>query len=94
MKIQPTTTITLDDQVLDVSKMSNEVQQMVGYLDEWRQEEVDISSKLLMVRGALRDLQSVLSTTIQDDVKKARENAEALGVIPAAPVEGAANDAS
>jgi hypothetical protein len=85
MQVQPTTTITLDDQTLEVSKLSTEIQQMVSYLDLWRQKEVDVSADLLMVRGALRDLQNALSTTIQEEVKKTRESAEALGIItPAA----------
>lgn len=99
MKVQPTTTITLDGQSFEISKLSAEVQQMIAYLDDWRQEEVDLSSKLLMVRGALRDLQNALSETVQKEITDARQKAQDLGLLPqdqaadeAAPQE-AANEA-
>lgn len=66
-QVQPTTTITIDDAVFEVASMSEAVQQMVQYLDDWRQKEVDAMSQLLMVRGALRDIQNTLLTTIQSE---------------------------
>lgn len=81
MQVQPTTTITFDDQSFEVAKMSNDVQQMVQYLDAWRQKELDLSSDLLMVRGALRDLQNALSTTVQEEIKATKEKAAALGLL-------------
>lgn len=66
-QVQPTTTITIDDAVFEVASMSESVQQMVQYLDDWRQKEVDAMSQLLMVRGALRDIQNTLLTTIQSE---------------------------
>lgn len=92
MKIQPTLTITLDNQSLEVSKLSSDVQQMVAYLDDWRQEEVDLSSRLLMTRGALRDLQNALAAQVQKELKDAKEKAEALGLIPSADVTNGAPD--
>lgn len=87
MNVQPTTTITLDGQNFDVAKLSTEIQQMVLYLDDWRQREVDATSELLMVRGGLRDLQSTLSNAIQQEIKETKARAEALGlVVPEATV--------
>lgn len=71
--IQPTTTITIDTTVFDVASMSAEVQQMIGYLDDWRQREVDTTSELLMIRGALRDIQNTILTAIQSDQAAAGE---------------------
>lgn len=82
LKIEPTTTITVDNVVFDVSKMSAEVQQMVAYFDAWRQEEIDLTSRVLMTRGALRDLQNSLLETIQKERAEALKKAEALGIIP------------
>lgn len=94
MQVQPTTTITLDGQNFDVSKLSAEIQQMVMYLDDWRQREVDTTSELLLVRGALRDLQGSLSQAIQQEIKETRERAAALGLVPAEGDQPAANEAS
>lgn len=93
-QVQPTSTINVDDAAFDVSKMSAEVQQMVAYYDDWRQQEVDTTSKLLMIRGALQNLQTQLLEKIQADRAEALKKAEALGIIPAAneasasPTEG------
>lgn len=67
LQVQPTTTITIDDAVFEVASMSEAVQQMVQYLDDWRQKEVEAMSQLMMVRGALRDIQNNLLATIQSE---------------------------
>lgn len=64
-QVQQTTTITIDDSVYEVASMGANVQQMVQYLDDWRQREVDTTSELLMIRGALRDIQNTLLAAIQ-----------------------------
>ena len=64
-KIQPTLTITLDDATFEVANMSDQVKQLVMYLDEWRQDEADQTSALLKTRAALHDIQNTLLTTIQ-----------------------------
>lgn len=84
LNVTPTTTITIDNSEFSVDKMSPQVQQMVVYFDAWRQRELEATSELLMVRGALKDLQSSLLTTIQDERKQAMEKAEALGLLPTA----------
>lgn len=81
--IPQTTSITIDESVYEVAKMSQEVQQMVTYLDEWRQKEADLSSDLLMTRAALRDLQNTLLETIQRERAEAQSKAEALGIVAA-----------
>lgn len=76
-QVQQTTTITIDDAVYEVASMGANIQQMVQYLDDWRQREVDTTSELLMIRGALRDIQNTLLAAIQaeqaDDVETADE---------------------
>lgn len=86
-KIQATTTVNVDGSVYEVSKMSPDVQQMISLLDDWRQEEADYTSKILMARGALKDLQQTLLSTIQAERKAALEKAEALGLIPSASTD-------
>lgn len=80
--VQPTLTIAIDDAVYEVAKMSPQVQQMVAYFDDWRQKEADLTSEVLLVRGALRDLQNTLLQTIQTERAEAQKKAEALGLIP------------
>lgn len=75
-QVQQTTTITIDDEQFTVEDLSTEVQQMVQYLDEWRQDESDQVAQLLKTRAALRDLQNSLLTQIQQD-KAAAEAEEA-----------------
>lgn len=73
-QVQQTTTITIDDEQFAVEDLSQEVQQMVQYLDEWRQDESDQVAQLLKTRAALRDLQNSLLQQIQQD--KAAAEAE------------------
>lgn len=94
MKVTETTTITLDDQVFEVSKLSAELQQMVAYLDDWRQREVDLTSELLMARSGIRDIQNALSGTLQKEMAELREKAQAMGLIAEANGEVAANEAN
>ena len=63
--VQPTTTITIDGNSIDVATASAELQQMVQYLDTWRQDEVNQASELLKTRAALRDIQNTLLQLIQ-----------------------------
>lgn len=73
MKVTPTLTIqTEDKQIIVVADSSPQVKEMVGYIDEWRQQEMDLTSQLLMVKSALRDIQNVLS---QQLAAEAREKA-------------------
>lgn len=78
--VQPTTTITIDEAVFEVSSMSPQVQSMIAYLDDWRQKEVEATSELLVVRGALANLQNELLAVIQkerEDAAKASAQADA-----------------
>lgn len=68
-QLQPTTTITIDDQTFNVADLSTEVQQLTAYLDDWRQDEQDQASELLKTRAALRDIQNTLLQQIQEDLK-------------------------
>lgn len=79
--VQPTTTITVDKTIFEVSQMSPEIQQMVAYFDDWRQQEADQTSKLLMVRSALRDIQNTMLEAIQKERNEALKKAQALGII-------------
>lgn len=72
-QVQQTTTITIDDEQFAVEDLSQEVQQMVQYLDEWRQDETDQVAQLLKTRAALRDLQNSLLQQIQQDKAAAEE---------------------
>lgn len=75
-QVPQTTTITIDDEQFAVEYLSQEVQQMVQYLDEWRQDEADQVGQLLKTRAALRDIQNSLLQQIQQD-KAAAEAEEA-----------------
>lgn len=90
-QVQQTTTITIDDAVYEVANMSANVQQMVQYLDDWRQREVDTTSELLMIRGALRDLQNTLLAAIQTEQAEAAAAPAGDSEVPAeAPAESVA----
>lgn len=72
MKIQPTTTINIDDMVFQVEDASDEVKQLVAFFDDWREREANTTSELVLVRAALKELQATLLATIQaEEAKKA-----------------------
>ena len=83
-QVQQTLTITIDDTIFEVANMSPEVQSAVMYMDEWRQKEADLTSKLLMVRAALNDVQNTLLKTIQAEAAAANQVAEVAEPAPAA----------
>lgn len=84
LKVTPTTTINAGDAVFEVARMSADIQQMIAYYDAWRQREIDLTSDLLQVRGALRDLQNQLVAALQKERDEAAAKAEAMGLVPAA----------
>lgn len=74
--VQATTSITVDNETFAVADLSPEIQQMVQYLDQWRQDEVDQAAELLKTRAALRDIQNTLLQQFQADQEAAaREEA-------------------
>lgn len=81
-KIQETTSVTIDEQTYQVADLSDNVKQMIGLMDEWRQEDADLTNKVLMVRAAIRDIQNTLLTTIKQEV--AEKAAEGQPETPAA----------
>lgn len=85
-QVQQTTTITIDDKVYEVADLSANVQQMVQYLDNWRQREVDTTSELLMIRGALRDIQNTLLAAIQAEQVEPTVADTGEGEVPAETV--------
>jgi len=84
-KVVPTTTITIDGNVFEVEKMSDEVKAMISHFDRWREREFDASSELLLVQAALKHLQNELVQTISKEREAAVKAAEALGLLPKAP---------
>ena len=85
--VQKTITVTVDETIYTVEKMSQPVRDMIVIMDEWRQQEMDVSVELTMVRGALRDLQNQLLTTIRNERAEAIEKAQAMGIIPTEATE-------
>lgn len=84
IQVPPTTTITFDDKVFEVAKMSKEIQQLITYFDDWRQREQELASDLMMVRSAQRDLQNTLLAQVQEELKpKVEEAAPAVETPPA-----------
>ena len=84
-QVQPTTTITIDDATFEVASMSDDVKQLVVYLDEWRQDEADQISALLKTRAARHDVQNTLLQTIQQEAQEAQEAAPEVQPEVAAP---------
>ena len=76
-QVQKTTTVTIDEQSFEVASLSENVQQMISLMDEWRQKDADLTSELLMVRAALRDIQNTLLTTIKSETTPAETEAPA-----------------
>lgn len=80
---QKTLTITTGDGVAyEVDKMSPAIKEMVMMMDEFRQEEMDAHVRLVMAKGAIRDVQAQLLNTIQQERAEAEQKAAAMGIIP------------
>ncbi|TFG99956.1 hypothetical protein E4H12_00770 [Candidatus Thorarchaeota archaeon] len=77
-KVQETTSITVDDVVFAVDKMSDNVKQMVVFMDEWRQTDTDLVVEMTMVKAALRDIQNNIYVAINKEKTDAMEKAKAM----------------
>jgi len=80
-QLPPTTTLAIDDNtVFEISQMSPEIQQLVEFYDDWRQQEQERISDLNMVRAALRDLQQQLTVRVQEELAQAAAKPEESSV--------------
>lgn len=80
IQIQKTISITADDFLYEVEKMSQPIKDMVAMLDEFRQQEMDAHVLLTMARGAIRDVQSQLLLAIRKEREEVEQRAAALGI--------------
>lgn len=87
-QIQKTLTLTIDDKQYSVEEVSTQIQQLVALFDEWRQEEQDAQSKLLLIRAGLRDIQREIYNVIVADAQAAA--AKAAETVE--PVSGSGGD--
>lgn len=69
-KVQKTTTLTIDNATYNVSDLNGTTRTMVDIMDEWRQREADIGSDLLLVRAALRDIQSQIVAAVSEQLEQ------------------------
>jgi peptidoglycan hydrolase CwlO-like protein len=95
-KVQPSTTITVDNAVYAVEALHPQIKNMVAMMDEWRQEDVDLSVKLAMVKAALRDIQNNIYIAMNKQREETLAKAAALAKKPEAvtpPAAPAANEA-
>lgn len=86
MKVQPTTSVTIDDTTFAVENMSKECQTIIKFIDELRQRREDTTTELLIVDGALRDAQNQLLAQLQKERSEVSESANE-GTTPAAAVQ-------
>lgn len=82
MKAEDIKVVNVKGVAYAVDAMSENVQRLVSILNEWRQEEVDVRSKLMLIQAAQRELSREIVTVIDTEQAAAAE--------AAAPV--AAND--
>lgn len=80
--VQKTLSITADGLAYEVEKMSPAIKDMVVMMDEFRQQEMDAHVQLTMARGAIRDVQTQLLATIQQERAEAEQKAIAMGIVP------------
>jgi hypothetical protein len=69
IQVEKTQTIQLDDSLIEVANCSDQIKQLVVYLDDWRQQEVDATSKLLLCRAALNDLRNSMIQQLQKEAE-------------------------
>lgn len=84
--VQKTTTVTVDETLYSVEKMSQNIRDTITFMDEWRQREMDLNVELTMVRSAIRDIQNQLLITIRKEREEALAKAQAMGIVPTVTV--------
>lgn len=88
LKAQQTTSLTIDDAVFAVDKMNPAIQQMVAFMDVWRQQEIDLKIELAKTTAALRDIQNNIYVAVKKEREDAMKKARDLGIVPVAPQPG------
>lgn len=64
-QITPTETIEMDKKTYKVNEMPQNIQDIVAFIDDWRQEEADANSKRLMAASAINDARNTLFKEMQ-----------------------------
>jgi len=72
-KIQETVTVNIDNSSYDVAQFGDNIKQMITLMDEWRQKDADLTSELLMVRAAIRDIQNTILSNINAELNPPAE---------------------
>jgi hypothetical protein len=67
-KIEHTVTVAIDGTEYSVAQFSDSVKNAIALMDDWRQKEADLSSDILMVRGAIRDIQNSILAAINSEL--------------------------
>ena len=80
MKAEDIKVVNVKGVAYAVDAMSENVQKLVSILNEWRQDEVDARSKLMMIQAAQRELSREIVTVIDN------EQAAAAAAMADAPV--------
>ena len=70
-KLQPTTTINIDESVFSVADMSPNVQALVAMFDDWRQKLAEVEQEVLLYRVGLARVQQDLVDTINKEKEEA-----------------------
>ncbi len=96
LNVEPIKVLNVDGETFEVASMSENVQRLVEYYNDWRENEAKHRSALLMTQAGMRDL----SREIIGAIRKEQEDAAAAAVAandapvadPAAPVAVAVAD--
>ena len=86
MQVTPVTTLTLDDQQINVSDCSDKVKNLVAIYNDWRQKEADAHSDYMMAQTALRGLTNDIIAVVKEELTPAEE--------PVVPADSSVVDAT
>lgn len=69
MKIDPITIINFADKAFAVETLPANIQTLVKYYNDWRQNEADLQSQLMMTQAAVQQISQQISAAVEQHIK-------------------------
>lgn len=87
MKIEKTVSMKIDNVDYNVADFSDALKTLVAFYDDWRQQEVNLKSDILMAQAAIRDITREILQTVQKELAEKAEAEKAAAEAAAVETE-------
>lgn len=80
--VERTTKVIVGELTIEVKDLPTETQNLINYIDDWRQDEQDAAGKLLLVQTALAQAQHILTKQVETFISSQPATPPGPGTVP------------